>query len=581
MDWREVGGGQVAGTAVVGAGVGGCYTAYRLMAAAGRPGAPGGPVTLYERSHRTGGRIWSVGTRHGGWADLGAMRLHREAAPVMGLLDHLGLGSRLVPFEFGRGENLAYVRGTVLRQHQLTGPRADPPYRLRPHERGRGPEDLTLLAVETVLPGFTRLRASHHRAAGQRRRREARTPAAAYRSLRDAAALLGQPLSGLAWSSVLETVLSAEAVAYVDGTGGYDRHHGSAADWIDVLFRTPPHARYVTLAGGMRSLPTALRAAFETAGGRTLLGHRLCRIDRLPPSPYGRDASPAPPYDRGASPTPSPYDRGALPASLPYGRGAAPASPVYELTFALQDREGRDTGNRRRVRARTVVLALPQGALRHLDGSAVLFTRRLRRDIEAVQAVPAVKLCLAYDEPWWQVRGVTTGRSTTDTPLRQLWYGGTGPPAAPDGGPALLLAAYPNGPSAAYWNRFRDGPRYPERDGGAFGDAPRPSAAMVEHAHELLCAMHRVHSRPPVAACWQDWSRPPHDGAWHVWRPGHRSRAVAARMRNPVPGETVHVVSDCWTSDPGSIPGVLDCAERVLRDHLGLAPPPWHRGPAP
>ncbi|MGA4544016.1 hypothetical protein ACPA54_28905 [Uniformispora flossi] len=46
-------------------------------------------------------------------------------------------------------------------------------------------------------------------------------------------------------------------------------------------------------------------------------------------------------------------------------------------------------------------------------------------------------------------------------------------------------------------------------------------------------------------------------------------------MRAPVPGEAVYVVSDCWTGDPGSIPGVLRCAEDVLRDHLGLPEPPW------
>ncbi|WP_331767627.1 FAD-dependent oxidoreductase [Embleya sp. NBC_00896] len=544
MEWRELGGATTTGIAVVGAGVGGCYTAYRLKF--GRAGPPHTPVTLYERSHRTGGRIRSVALRgvRGGWADLGAMRLNREATLVMSLLDHLGLGSRLVPFEFGRGENLTYVRGTLLRQHQLGDPGSHLPYRLRRRERGYGPDELTLLAVESAIGGFQWLRARYHRAVAHGRRRDAHTHAGVYRSLRDTATVLGRPLNRLAWSSVLEAALSAEAVRYVDDTGGYDRHGGNAADWIDVLFHTPPHARYVTLSGGMQSLPTTLHESFEAAGGRTCFGHRLCRIDRATPDPQSvREA------------------------------------PAYELTFALEDRAGRDTGDRLRVRAHAVVLALPQGALRHVDGTAFAPTERLRRNIEAVQAVPALKLFLAYAEPWWRERGVTTGRSTTDTPLRQLWYGGIRPPTSPDKGPALLLAAYPNGASAGYWDRFDAGPRYRGPDGEVFDQAPRPSAAMVDHAHELLCAMHRVRIRPPLAACWQNWSRPPHEGAWHVWRPNRRSHAIAADMRSPVPGEAVHVVSDCWTSDPGSIPGVLDCAERVLQDHLGLAPPVWRNRP--
>lgn len=541
MEWREVRDEPPLDVAVVGAGVGGCYTAFRLAAAPGGGGPAARRVTLYERSHRTGGRIWSVGLDdgRGGWAELGAMRLDRGATSVMGLLDHLGLGSSLVPFSFGRDENLTYARGTLVRQRQLAAPAPALPYRLRPRERGRGPGELELLAVETLLPGFTRLRAGHHRAVERGHRRRAGEDAAAYRRLRDAAVVHGKPLCRAGWTGVLEATLSGEAVRCVHDTGGYDHHHGNAADWIDVLFHTPPRARYLTLSRGMGSLPAALRASFEAAGGRTRLGHRLCRVDRAAPD-----------------------------ARRPHG------APLYELTFAREDATGRDTGERVRVRARTVVLALPQGALRRLDGPGRLFTPLMREDVEAVQAVPALKLYLAYAEPWWRELGLTTGRSTTDTPLRQLWYGG-------GTGPALLLAAYPNGPSAASWKRFHEGPRYAGPDDGVLGDAPRPSAAMVEHAHRLLCAMHGVRTPPPLAARWQDWDRAPHDGAWHLWRPGRSSAAVAARMRRPAPGEALYVVSDCWTSNPGSIPGALSCAEDVLQGGVGLAPPPWARASGP
>ncbi|WP_424888938.1 hypothetical protein [Streptomyces sp. XH2] len=78
----------------------------------------------------------------------------------------------------------------------------------------------------------------------------------------------------------------------------------------------------------------------------------------------------------------------------------------------------------------------------------------------------AAKPFLAYDEPWWRACGVETGRSTTDLPLRQLWY-------APGGASRLLLAAYPSGRSAAYWDRFASGPSYDVPGGTAmFGAAP-------------------------------------------------------------------------------------------------------------
>ncbi|MFI9585662.1 flavin monoamine oxidase family protein [Streptomyces sp. NPDC052236] len=562
MKWREVEHGHPTGIAVVGAGVGGCYTAYRLAGTAALASVPhGSPVTLYERTHRTGGRIWSVGLNAGcgGWAELGAMRLHRQATSVMDLLDHIGLSASLVPFAFGRDENLAHVRGALLRQRQLHDAEADLPYRLRPAERGRGPDALELSAIEKAIPGFGRLRDAYHRAAQDGQGSQARLHTHTYRAMRDVATVHGQPLHKTSWNTVLEAALSSEATQFINDTAGYDIHSGNASAWIDTLFHTPPQAEYVTLSNGMQSLPTALHTAFQSAGGTTRLGHRLCRIERTEPS-----------------------------ARTPR------RAPVYTLTFALEDRAGRDTGERVQTRAHTVVLALPQGALRQLEGTTRLCTPRLRRDLDAVEAVPALKLFLAYAEPWWRKHGLTLGRSTTDTPLRHLWYGGTTPQPETEGnagsggnagtnGPALLLAAYPNGPSAAYWNRFCDGPRY--TGDGKFHTfhetAPRPSVALVEHAHELLCAMHRTRTPPPVAACWQNWNHAPHAGAWHLWRPDRHPETIAARMRNPAPGEAVHIVSDCWTSDPGSIPGVLDSAERVLQDHFGLAPPPWHRRPTP
>ncbi|MFE7896026.1 flavin monoamine oxidase family protein [Streptomyces sp. NPDC057424] len=532
------------GVAVVGAGVGGSYAAYRLAASAGLGHLP---VALFERSHRIGGRVWStrVGPAPGAWADLGAMHLHWQLRSVMALVHHLGLGEAVVPFDFGRGENLTHLRATALHQRELVGSAHEVPYRLRAAEQGRSPDALAALAVERTLAGFSRLRRLYHHAAEQGRWREAGEHARAYRLLRDSTAVDGRPVRTLDCAAVLMAGLSREAIRFLDDAGGYDasRTGGNAADWLDVLFHTPVDADYVTLSGGMQRLPSALHARFSAAGGHTHLGHRLTRVDQVV-------------HEGGHRPT-------------------------YELTFTIEDRLGRPTGTRVRVGARKVLLAMPQGALCRLDRTTWLFTPQLLADLDSVEAVAALKLFLAYPEAWWLRMGLSSGRSTTDLPLRQLWYGGAERDGSVGrgGGPALLLAAYPTGPSAAYWDRFLEGPRFPEPHPAARAeDTPRPSAAMVEHAQGLLCTMHGMHEIPaPVSACWQHWNLPPHDGAWHVWKPGRDSRSITRRMRAPALGHAVHIVSDCWTSDPGSIPGTLGCAERVLQDHLGLAPPPWLR----
>ncbi|MER7468555.1 FAD-dependent oxidoreductase [Streptomyces sp. NPDC097981] len=509
-------GGELGGVAVIGAGVGGCYTACRLTAGARQ-------VTLYESGYRVGGRIWSVPVRGGGWAELGAMRLNTEAAPVMALLKHLGLAGSLVPFSFGRPENLVRARGRVVRQRNASQG-LGAAYRLTGREWGADADGLVLATVEAAVPGFSALREKYHGAVQEGRAGDADQALVDYRAAREASVVRGKPLRELSWPGVLAAGLSPEALRLVTDTSGYDVHPGGAAEWIDVVFHTPPRAEYVTLSCGIQALPTALHGEFRKAGGRTCWGRRLTRIDR--------------------------------------------AAGGYELTFAIDDQEGHDTGRCLRVQAETVVLALPQGALRRIDAGPAVFGPRWRHDLDTVEAVRATKLFLAYDQPWWRACGLSSGRSTTDLPLRQLWY-------EPGGAPRLLLAAYPSGPSAAVWDHLRTGATYREPASRAMFAGPPAPAAAVDYAHRLLCRMHRVRARPPVAACWQDWGVHPRAEAWHLWRPGQDSQQVAARMRAPGPGVGLHVVSDCWTGDPGSIPATLGCAEQVLREHLEADLPPW------
>ncbi|WP_225987409.1 flavin monoamine oxidase family protein [Streptomyces spectabilis] len=520
-------------TAIVGAGIGGCFLAERLAREQESAGHPrSGRVTLFERTHRVGGRLWTVRMGQGPnapVADLGAMRLHRGLRRVLDAVARAGLTDDLVPFDFGRPENPVHVRGVTLRQHELADPERIP-YDLAEQERGLAPGDLVRRAADALVPGFTELRRTHHTAVEQGDAHRAARTGAAFRAHLDRAAVGGLPLRRTAYADALRAVLGTQAVALLHDTGGYDvaTSGENAAEQLGLLFRTPPDAEYVTLRHGMQSLPLALRDRFTAAGGSLRLGHRLLRIDRAEPAAAGSAA------DRGEP------------------------VPRYLLTFAREDSRGRATGERLRVHARTVVLALPPGPLLRLDQDGLPFTPGLRADLTALEAVPAHKIFLLYETAWWRRLGLTRGRATTDLPLRQLWYGGTCPPpaAARAEGPALLLAAYPSGPATEAWNA--DEPHSAARE---------PDSAAVERAHRLVARMHGLPGlAAPLLARRQDWNRPPHDGAWHVWRPGHDPDVVAPRVRRPLPGEAVHLVSDCWTPDPGSIEGVVACAEAVLSE---------------
>src|SRR6185312_15768937 len=545
------GGGIEVDVAVVGAGIGGCYVSLRLLEAVRtgqfhtttplRSSARTRPVTvaLFEVSDRIGGRLHSIQLPGvpDVWADLGGMRFHRQLHLVCDLIRYVGFEQFITSFFFDRPENLTYVRGVRLRLHELTIAASDRlPYRLRPQERGRNGVGLGFLAAESALPGFFALYRRHHAAQSRFDWSEADAVTADYAHVRESARVAGRRLLDQEWSAVLEHTLSAEAMCLIEDTGGYDCRQwtGNAANWLDLLFHTPPDVEYLRLSTGFESLPRAVHARFHAGGGRTFLRHRLQRLDR---------------------------------ARLRDGLEG------YRLTFQLA--EVGSAGRYTTVEAKVVLLALPHNALRSLDSDTFIFACPIVRvALDAVKAVPAYKLFLVYPAPWWKQVGVSSGRSTTDLPLRQLWYWGTATESYRTDRQAMLLAAYPSGSAVRLWDKhFRDRDLHMP---AALHDSAAVQISEVQHAHAMVMRLHGVtRAPPPIAARWQDWPNP--DGAWHVWRPGYDSRQIIPRIRRPSRRDAVFIVSDCWTGDPGSVNGTLSSAESVLQYHLGLTWPDWLR----
>jgi monoamine oxidase len=545
--------------AIVGGGVAGCYLGHRLVTSTVADLVPGSllaelharcggklVVGLYESSDRIGGRLWSVRLPGvpGVTADLGGMRFGDEIHIVADLIRNLGLDRAVEAFSFGEPENLAYVRGVRFRQRQLsTGALAkDPesiPYRVRPREQGRSAGELLELAADAAVPDFSARRRAYHTAFAERRWRDADAISEAYARARSGVVIAGIGLNDLPWSTLFSLTLSREAIALTEDVGGYNTRAscGNASGWLDTIFFAPPDARTLRLKEGFEALPRALHNRYRAAGGRTRMLHRLRRFD------------------------------------------AARGAPGYELIF----HRGEDGPRAARVHAQALVLAMPRRGLERLDQDNFFFREEaLQKGLRSVKGIDAVKLFLAYPNAWWEQVGVTNGRSTTDLPLRQLWYcGGEG-----RGGPALILAAYANGSAAAYWANLRRGEPYPDAPPGAALDgaqvdcssAPLATRTMVERAHAMLMEVHGVEEAPaPSAARFQDWSVDPHGGGWHVWQERSDPWRIIPFMRQPLPGEAVFIASDCWSHEPGSVQGSLSTAECVLQDHLGLRWPNWLR----
>ena len=137
--------------AVIGAGVAGCYTAWRFQSLDKRELAPKSPllpllerkdrlsVGLFEYSDRIGGRLWSVAVNGlpNEYAEFGGMRFYKQMHIVWNLIEKLGLGPRAIPFPVSEPQNLSYLRGKYLRAGQIAAHPEVLPYHFSDLEFGK------------------------------------------------------------------------------------------------------------------------------------------------------------------------------------------------------------------------------------------------------------------------------------------------------------------------------------------------------------------------------------------------------------------------------------------------------------
>jgi monoamine oxidase len=247
------------------------------------------------------------------------------------------------------------------------------------------------------------------------------------------------------------------------------------------------------------------------------------------------------------------------------------------------------------VRARHVILALPRRAIELLHPDSFLFAdAQFHDDVETVLAQPALKIFAAYRRPWWRKeRGLVSGRSVTDLPIRQCYYWGTEKDA--DGGEpgntnSILLASYNDNSSVQFWgglarNPVRyDPPPFAASPGVAIPDPVRDrsaSAAMVDELQNQLRELHGLSSVtdpesaqiiPPYVTVYQDWTQEPFGGGWHFWKIGVNARLVSKRLSQPVHDVPLYICGEAWSHQQGWVEGALESTDDVLKTKLGVPP---------
>jgi Flavin containing amine oxidoreductase len=534
---------EILDVAVVGGGVSGIYSAWRLLTAAPHGTRP--RIAIFEGSTRLCGRLLSVtppGIPHTR-VELGGMRFTPSHVCVAGLTRYLGLTS--VPFPVHEPENIAFLRGRALRFQDLDDPGLLP-YDLLPDER----------TPTALANGMTALAAQ--RTLRTMLNKDVDLATVDWPRIARTERYHGQLLREVSLSFLMQRNLSTEAVEFATDTSGYDQilriwNGADGFPWNLGDFGTT--VDYFHVQPGYDALPLTMADRFTDAGGTI---HLSCRLTSL------------------------------------HETSLADGSKAIALQFA-------GTLDGRRILARRVILAMPRRSLELIDArGTVLADPAVQNLIRSVTPVPLFKLAICYPYPWWQTidpvpikSGATTrwlkltkGETICDLPVRQCYYWAVDPKT--QNGVVLI---YDDGKDLEYWATLRD-----VRTATPFADN-RPAAEtasnewtmhpaparMVQEAHRQLLLIHGVSDRPdipqPYAAAYRDWGEDPYGGGANYWHLHVDSQHVSEAILQPKPPVPVYICGEAYSHNQGWVEGALETADALLERHFSLPRPPWLASP--
>ncbi len=352
--------------AIIGAGAAGTYAAYRL---ATDPTYDNSKIKLFdylkfEGKPHIGGRLWSPhlpGLGYTRKAELGGMRYLTTQEIVTNILPVLNLEN--VPFDVDSKDNLYNLRDSIIRNDDISNS-DNVPYKLSPMEQGMSPGALLIYAIESVVPNAPYLNSAE------------------WLDVKKNFKVDGYHLYELGFWNLLERVLSEEGYQYVLDGQGYNTipsnwNAADAMEWTLADFGANASYRYVHK--GYQELPeTLLKIATEAGVG-------FQEDSKLKKWLRGDDG-------------------------------------ILELLFESTV-EGEPDFT---VQAKKLIMAVPKRALELIDmpqdNDSWSFYNEL---LPAVQPQPMFKFFLGYKYPWWRVMGMTSGRTITSNPLRQIYYWGS------------------------------------------------------------------------------------------------------------------------------------------------------------
>lgn len=528
--------------AIIGAGVSGLYSGFRLLQGRYRQGTPRpSSVHVFDMGERVGGRLHSIELpRSSVIGELGGMRYMTSQEIVNALIeDVLELDS--VDFPLGDpARHVVYLRKERFRANawaaaQAEGGRFDSPYRLPEELVGFSANQLLNKVVYDVLEADPSIRESYGELATRKgpfdyrfhiSRKQWNEIKPALRYCFPGSPYDGMRLADMGFWNLIRDRVGNEGYELIAAGGGYFSNtiNWNAAEAFPYMVGdfTGSEIEFRTLSRGFDELPRGLAEKYLEDDSATLwMGNRLCNFSR------------------------------------------SDGEYRYRLHFFNED-SGEDWS----VQANAVILAMPQRSIELLDQENFFFDqdRRLdlQRGIASVIRQPSFKLLMGFEKPWWSEHlGAHAGESITDLPLRQCYYFGVDP----ENGHSLFLASYNDMRTVPFWNVLAG-------ENGA-------TDVMVSEALNQVAELHDLDPDEigkPYVAFYKDWSADPFGGGYHAWHAGVDVRHTMPFMRRPDPDEAVHICGEAWSDQQGWVEGAFCVAENMLQDWFGLEwPSEWLR----
>ena len=504
--------------AIIGGGVAGIYSAWRL-----RKADPKRKVVLFEASDHVGGRLLSVQPPDvpNMVAELGGMRILPKVQPLITRLlevlnELLASNEKIETYDFpvDQPQNLAYLRGTWLRLSDFTQAPDKVPYHLSFLEKGGTAGSLIVGAIEQIVPGITKDTLTE----------------AERREMCQKAVFAGRPLFEQGFWNVLARVISAEAYLLGADAGGYNStlSNWNAADaipWYLSDFGIDPD--YKGFKKGFQQVPLSLAKLFQREGGDIRLNVPVSGFD------------------------------------------------MADGRFQLH------VGNHT-VEANALILAMPRRALDllspaspPLQGLQELIASVTPRPLFKLFTTYSNPWWLAAGVQKGRTVTDLPVRQTYYWPTNQGDPATEGPAmlmASYDDGQNI---GFWDGLRPRRRQAWREGKEVPQPE-HPFKQASRPAARnpwfkyqanepMVAEVNRQLGVIHALSYTPNVRnAAFRDWGDDPFGGGWNSWNIGVRSPDVKQKIIQPLGKSPLYICGEAYSDAQGWVEGALQTADMML-----------------